>query len=229
MSVFVRSLSSRCLLSVFTKSLPLASALLTSNLWVSGIAIARYNPRSLSVSQVDGMAFFSDMKRLEYVSRIAALSPESSHCWGIMTVDQGLHHLNLACGSGLRFYQLSDESYFLSRALFRWVLVDCFPEQQRGLRLPAGFKIPHDQHYNFREEQAQLTQIIDTACRTKSESDWRPHSMFGKMSLREWGKLLQIHVDYHLRQFGVSQVRGWRLVGRPVLDIGNKKLETIRV
>ena len=144
MSVFVRSLSSRCLLSlhgpaahpyrhesptlaptdskwvirdfrrsVFTKSLPLASVLLTSNLWISGIAVARNKPRSFSVSQVDGMAFFSDTKRLEYVSRIAALSPQSSHCWGTMTVDQGLHHLNLACGSGLGFYQLPDEKLLL--------------------------------------------------------------------------------------------------------------------
>jgi len=25
--------------------------------------------------------------------------------------------------------------------------------------------------------------------------------MFGNMTPKEWGKLLQIHVDYHLRQF----------------------------
>jgi len=25
--------------------------------------------------------------------------------------------------------------------------------------------------------------------------------MFGKMTLSEWGKLLQIHIDYHLKQF----------------------------
>jgi Protein of unknown function (DUF1569) len=30
---------------------------------------------------------------------------------------------------------------------------------------------------------------------------WKPHPMFGKMTAKEWGKLLQIHVDYHLRQF----------------------------
>ena len=30
---------------------------------------------------------------------------------------------------------------------------------------------------------------------------WKPHPMFGKMTPKEWGKLLQIHVDYHLRQF----------------------------
>jgi hypothetical protein len=31
--------------------------------------------------------------------------------------------------------------------------------------------------------------------------DWGPHPMFGKMTLSEWGKLLQIHIDYHLKQF----------------------------
>ena len=29
--------------------------------------------------------------------------------------------------------------------------------------------------------------------------------MFGKMTPKEWGKLLQIHVDYHLRQFAASR------------------------
>ncbi len=28
-----------------------------------------------------------------------------------------------------------------------------------------------------------------------------PHPMFGPMTVKEWGKLLQIHIDYHLRQF----------------------------
>src|SRR5437868_14203612 len=33
---------------------------------------------------------------------------------------------------------------------------------------------------------------------------WKPHPMFGKMTPKEWGKLLQIHLDYHLRQFAAS-------------------------
>jgi hypothetical protein len=36
----------------------------------------------------------------------------------------------------------------------------------------------------------------------RSASDWGPHPMFGRMSPREWGKVFQIHVDYHLKQFG---------------------------
>lgn len=50
-----------------------------------------------------------------------------------MSVSQMLHHLNLACGSPLGFYTLPDESYLVSRTLFRWMLVDWFPEQ------PVGF------------------------------------------------------------------------------------------
>lgn len=181
----------------------LISALFTSNFWISGKAIGKYIPRALCVPQVDGMAFYSDAKRREFLSRVAALKPDSQHVWGTMTVDQGIHHLNLACGGSLGFYNIQDESYFLSRTLFRWILVDWFPEQPQGLRLPANFKIPPGQHFDFYEEQSKLATIINSACKAKSDSDWRPHPMFGTMSAREWGKLLQIHIDYHLRQFGV--------------------------
>jgi hypothetical protein len=51
---------------------------LHKQLWISGIAIARYMPRTVLVRQVDGMAFFSNEKRHEYLSRVAALRPEST-------------------------------------------------------------------------------------------------------------------------------------------------------
>lgn len=181
----------------------LISELFAKNLWMTGVAIVRYIPRSFAAPRIDGMAFFSETKREDYLSRVAALTLNSTHCWGTMTVDQGTHHLNLACGSGLGLYDLPDESYFVARTVFRWIMVDWFSEQPRGLRLPVGFKITPSEHFDFEEEQAKLAAIIDMACKSRSEADWRPHPMFGKMSLWEWGKLLQIHIDYHLRQFGV--------------------------
>ena len=71
-----------------------------------------------------------------------------------MEVDQMLHHLNLAYGGSLGFYNLPDESYLTSRTFFKWILVDWFPEQPVGLRLPAGFKIPHSQRFEFAYEKA---------------------------------------------------------------------------
>ena len=44
-----------------------------------------------------------------------------------MNVSQMLHRLNLACGASLGFYTLLDESYLVSRTVFRWILIDWFP------------------------------------------------------------------------------------------------------
>jgi hypothetical protein len=91
-----------------------------------------------------------------------------------------LHHLNLACGGSLGFYTLPDESYFVSRTVFRWILVDWFPEQPVGLRLPKGFKIPHGAEFDFDFEKQQLLKIVDAAWQARSPDDWGPHPMFGK-------------------------------------------------
>ena len=76
-----------------------------------------------------------------------------------------------------------------------------FPEQPLGLRLPKGFKIPHRAEFDFDREKQQLLKIVDAAWHARSPDDSGPHPMFGKMTFSEWGKLLQIHIDYHLKQF----------------------------
>ncbi len=179
----------------------LARALVDPNFWMTGVAIARYVPRAFRVKQVDGNQFFGEEKRQEFRRRVESVTPLSSRQWGTMEVDQMLHHLNLACGGSLGFYELPDESYVTARTLFRWILVDWFPEQPEGLQLPTGLKIPHSQRFKFAHEKAQLLSILEAAWNARSADAWKPHPMFGKMTPKEWGKLLQIHADYHLRQF----------------------------
>jgi Protein of unknown function (DUF1569) len=176
----------------------------TSNFWMSGLAILKYIPRYFRVKQVDGNAFFTGEKLHEFRDRILRITPANPRQWGTMTVAQMLHHLNLACGGSLGFYDLPDESYFVSRTVFRWVLVDWYPEQPVGLRLPKGFKIPHGAVFDFDFEKEQLLKILDAAWHARSAADWQPHPMFGPMTVEEWGKLLQIHIDYHLRQFAAQ-------------------------
>jgi hypothetical protein len=76
---------------------------------MSGLAIFKYIPRSFRVKQVDGNAFFSDEKRDEFRDRILRIKPTNPRQWGTMTVAQMLHHLNLACGGSLGFYDLPDD------------------------------------------------------------------------------------------------------------------------
>jgi hypothetical protein len=179
----------------------LLRALFDPNFWMTGVAIVRYVPRAFRVKQVDGSHFFTEEKRQELRLRVESVTPQSSHQWGTMEVDQMLHHLNLASGGSLGCYDLPDESYLTSRTLFRWILIDWFPEQPEGLRLPTSFKIPHSQRFEFTHEKTQLLTIVDAAWNARTADAWKPHPMFGKLTPNEWGKLLQIHLDYHLRQF----------------------------
>jgi hypothetical protein len=179
----------------------LLHALFTRNLFMSGVAIVRYIPRTFQVEQVDGNLFFTEEKRQEYRRRVESVTPHSPRLWGTMEVDQMLHHPNLACGGSLGSYNLPDESYLTSRTLFKWILVDWFPEQPVGLRLPAGFKIPHSQRFEFAYEKAQLLKILEADWNARTADSWKPHLMFGNMTPKEWGKLLQIRVNYHLKQF----------------------------
>jgi hypothetical protein len=183
------------------KGTSLVREIFTGNFWMSGLAMLKYIPRSFRVKQVDGMAFFTEAKRDEFRNRVLRITPANSRQWGTMNVCQMLHHLNLACGGSLGFYALPDESYLVSRTVFRWILIDWFPEQPIGLRLPKGFKIPHNAQFEFDFEKQQLLKILDVAWHAKLAADWGPHPMFGTMTVKEWGKLLQIHIDYHLRQF----------------------------
>jgi hypothetical protein len=53
----------------------------------------------------------------------------------------------------------------------------------------------------YRNEKQQLLKVVDAAWQARPPDDTGPHLMFGKMTLFEWGKLLQIHIDYHLKRF----------------------------
>jgi hypothetical protein len=154
------------------------------------------------VKRIKGKDFFSSKTLSALTSRINTITPQSQRQWGTMKPDQMLHHLNLATGSALGYFDLPDESYLLSRTLFKWLLVNVLSEQPKGLQIPLNFKIPPAERFDFEHEKKLLLEIIAKACNSKTTVNWRPHPYFGLMSKNEWGRLLSTHIDYHLKQFG---------------------------
>jgi len=84
------------------------------------------------------------------------------------------------------FYDLPDESYLISRTLFKWILVDWYAEQPVGLRLPTGFQNSHAQRFEFAYEKGQLLKILEADWNAITAEQWKPHPMFGRMSPTEW-------------------------------------------
>lgn len=153
--------------------------------------------------RINGNDFFLPVTLLTLTKRINALTPQSQHQWGTMQPAQMLHHLNLATGSAIGFFDLPNESYFLSRTVFKWLTVDFLSEQPKGLLIPLNFKIDTSEHFYFKQEKELLLEILEIACDGRYVKDWGPHPYFGIMNKNEWGRLLTMHIDYHLKQFNV--------------------------
>jgi uncharacterized protein DUF1569 len=176
-------------------------SILNKQLWHSFVALVGYALKYLTVPRIKGRSFFTQHKYLELIKRIENLKEGASSNWGSMRVEQMLHHLNLSMGSGQGFYALPDESYLLSRTIIKWIVIDLYSEQPKGLRLPLSMAIPVEARFSFDQEKKQLLQILKSANKAITNQQWRPHCYFGKLTANQWGKLCLIHVDYHLRQF----------------------------
>ena len=151
--------------------------------------------------RIKGKDFFTDKMLHALTNRVNSITLQSERRWGTMSPDQMLHHLNLATGSALGYFDLPDESYWLSRTVSKWLLIDLLSEQPKGLLIPLTFKIPPTEHFDFENEKKLLLEIINKACKSKTTSNWGPHPLFGSTSDNEWGRLYTMHIDYHLKQF----------------------------
>ncbi len=152
---------------------------------------------------IRGKDFFSEKTLQALTKRVNNVATQSQRQWGTMSPDQMVHHLNLATGSPLGYFDLPDESYLMSRTVSKWLLVDLLSEQPKGLQIPLTFKIPPTEHFDLEHEKNLLLEIINKACNSKTTANWGQHPLFGRMSDNEWGRLFTTHIDYHLKQFGV--------------------------
>jgi hypothetical protein len=143
--------------------------------------------------------FFDRQNYDELVKRLDNIAPVATRQWGRMDVSQMLHHLNVAIGCGLGYYKLPDKSNLVTRHIIPFLVLDVIKRFPKGSKAPAALR--SEQSYDFDTEKKQLKEILVKAYATRSDADWSPHTYFGKMTRKAWGKLIMIHCDHHFRQF----------------------------
>jgi hypothetical protein len=153
----------------------------------------------MKYSKIADTDFFKPNQLEDLMQRIHQLQPNTKPQWGTMTVDQMLHHLNLAIGSGLGYYSLADTSNFMSRIVLKYLILNLLQRFPQNAKTASTLK--SEASYNFQDEKDKLITILNKAYQTKTNDEWGKHTFFGKMSRTEWGKLIMIHVHHHLQQF----------------------------
>ena len=141
----------------------------------------------------------------ELVARARKLSPDARPRWGRLNAHQMLCHVGdvvrLVLGdiptrprpprTGARPFER-----FPLKQLFLYVLP--WPHGVRGPR--AAFTTqPTALDGDVRALEALLLRFEE--CEPKD--DWPGHPIFGRITTRDWNRILYRHTDHHFRQFGI--------------------------
>ena len=145
----------------------------------------------------------------EVLGRLHRLRPDSQRQWGRITAPQMVCHLTDAFRNllGERSVTSPTESPTLfGRTLLKWTALYAPVKWPRGLKTRAeadqeiGGTPPSG---DFAADVAALEAAAARFLAAGQRGPRKPHYMFGPLSEAQWCRWAFLHMDHHLRQFGV--------------------------
>ncbi len=140
----------------------------------------------------------------ELLQRLRNLRPDSPRRWGRMSARQMICHLADGFRMATGEKAVTIRSGLLKRTILKWVVL------HGPLRWPPGISTCPEIDANqggtrpldFAADLAQVVALLEHFSKSRN-IDWRPHPLFGRMTEAEWLRWGYLHVDHHLRQFGL--------------------------
>jgi len=150
-------------------------------------------------------SLFNQSDKMEVLERLASLKSDSRAEWGRMNAHQMVCHLSdsFKCATGEKAAAFAGN--FISRTFIKWIAL------KAPMKWPQGAKTrPEiDQHIEgtrpaeFEADRKELERMVERFTATNTDFEWHPHPVFGYMTVEEWYRWGYLHMDHHLRQFGV--------------------------
>lgn len=139
----------------------------------------------------------------ELIARAMALQPASQPLWGSMTVTEMLHHCNRATQSILEGKAPAKQSNIKQKAL-KFLFMNVIRKLPKNATAPKKFNIKLNQIIpaEFEIERNEYLDLIGRFTNHNYDINLS-HPRFGALTKKEWGKFVWMHLDHHLRQFGV--------------------------
>jgi hypothetical protein len=147
-------------------------------------------------------SIFNTADNAELVDRINKLSATTPAIWGKMDPAQMMAHcqvsLNIAFGNSKRIINWLGV-VFGPISKYRLLKV-----KQLDRHIPTFKQAEITDARNFNEEKEKLIKLIKSALIIGPQGLAKyPHPYFGTFKPEEWAQLNWLHLDHHLRQFGV--------------------------
>jgi hypothetical protein len=143
--------------------------------------------------------------RSEVLQRVHTVRADRAARWGRMSAHQMICHLSDAFCMATGEMKTSPATGLLERTAIKWIAL------YAPMRWPPGIRTrPEiDAHVagtkpgEFAADVARLEAVLALVTAEPRTFEWAVHPIFGRMSDRQWLRWGYLHMDHHLRQFGV--------------------------
>ena len=139
-----------------------------------------------------------------FVDRVRAVRVDSQRQWGTMIAAKALRHLTFTFEMSLGMQKIDDPSIPVLRTALYYVFFCWFTNWPKG-RIKGPAFITPEPAGDFDSEQQELLrrmeQYIEMLDREPERVTVNPG--LGPISIRTWSRVHGVHLDHHLRQFGV--------------------------
>ena len=150
------------------------------------------------------MNIFTEQNISDISKRLNQLTPETKAQWGSMSVTQMLTHMNDAFRICLGMKETKDVSnWFWNKILFPITVngMKFFPKNSAA-PVEINQNLQGSKPRDFYTELEFLKKMMDVF-NEREENKLKNHPLFGKLDKKQWRDLFVVHLNHHLKQFGV--------------------------
>ncbi len=122
--------------------------------------------------------------------------------WGKMSATQMLRHCNYAMLATLKGKSSGRRSTIRQRIL-KFVVLNVVSKYPKNVTAPKMLQMTTPIPENaFEQEKREFIDLVYrfSSCQSQIET---MHPVFGNLNTKQWGYVTWMHLDHHLRQFGV--------------------------
>ena len=138
------------------------------------------------------------------VERIKSILGDEKAQWGKMSVHEMLCHssdqIRMALGE-LKTDYIGSKA---QETILKWLVLIGMPAPKGKVETVKELKqgIGGTKPTTFDEDKKTFIQLVNEFDQKYPPDKTVRHPAFGMMNKKEWGRLVYIHADYHLKQFG---------------------------
>jgi len=143
-------------------------------------------------------------QRVALAARLRRLAPDSPRQWGRMTPHQAVCHLSDSFRAIMGDKSASSIATPFSRTVIKWIALNAPMKWPTGVKtMPeVDQEIGGTKPVEFARDRHDLEALMEQFA-VKQGRELQPHPMFGPMTTEQWQRWGWLHMDHHLRQFGV--------------------------